>query len=196
MASSAPFPALSQSEGRQALIPVLAEVFRLHGYAGASLSQITKATGMGKGSLYHHFPGGKADMMAAVLAHISHWFEQAMFTPLESLPPAQGIAAMFTASDDYFRSGQRVCLIGAAALDQTRDTFGAEISAYFGRWVTCLTTCLERGGCPDQDARSVARDVVLSIQGALTLSQALGDPQVFSEALSRLRQRCNAVLGP
>lgn len=190
----APFPPPRQTESRQALVPLLAEVFRLHGYSGTSLSQITQATGMGKGSLYHHFPGGKAEMMAAVLAHISHWFEQAMFIPLESLPSDLGIAAMFAATDDYFRSGQRVCLIGAAALDDTRQTFGADIAAYFGRWVDCLAVSLERGGCARDQAQALAQDVVLSIQGALTLSQALGQPEVFPQTLDRLQQRCRLAL--
>src|SRR5437762_12723369 len=53
--------------GRAALLPVLGEVFRAHGYEGATLALITEATGLGKGSLYHFFPGGKAQMAAAVL---------------------------------------------------------------------------------------------------------------------------------
>ena len=44
---------------RSDVLPLLAEVFREHGYEGASLSLISKATGLGKGSLYHFFPGVK-----------------------------------------------------------------------------------------------------------------------------------------
>ena len=52
------------------MIPVVAEVFRAHGYEGATLSVITEATGLGKGSLYHFFPGGKEELAAAVLADL------------------------------------------------------------------------------------------------------------------------------
>ena len=45
-------------------LPALAEVFREYGYEGTSLARITKATGLGKGSLYHFFPGGKAEIMS------------------------------------------------------------------------------------------------------------------------------------
>ena len=61
---------------RSDTLPVLAEVFREHGYEGASLSLISKATGLGKGSLYHFFPGGKEEMADAVLSEIDGWFEK------------------------------------------------------------------------------------------------------------------------
>ena len=51
-------------------LPALAEVFREHGFEGASLSLISERTGLGKGSLYHFFPGGKEEMAAAVLDDI------------------------------------------------------------------------------------------------------------------------------
>ena len=66
---------MSSAAERAGILPVLAEVFRAHGYEGASLSLITRATGLGKGSLYHLFPGGKAEMAACGLAEIDAWFE-------------------------------------------------------------------------------------------------------------------------
>ena len=53
---------------RADVLPMLGEVFREHGFEGASLAAITARTGLGKGSLYHFFPGGKEEMAAAVLA--------------------------------------------------------------------------------------------------------------------------------
>ncbi|MET0616193.1 MAG: helix-turn-helix domain-containing protein, partial [Luteibacter sp.] len=64
------------------VIPLIAETFRELGYDGATMSRITKRTGLGKGSLYHFFPGGKEDMAAAVLADIDAWFEENIFVPL------------------------------------------------------------------------------------------------------------------
>ena len=44
---------------RNDAIPALGEVFRELGFEGASLSEITNRTGLGKGSLYHFFPARK-----------------------------------------------------------------------------------------------------------------------------------------
>ena len=120
---------------------------RQHGYEGASLSLIGEATGLGKGSLYHFFPGGKEEMARAVIAHIDGWFEDNVFAPLRDRTDAlAGIEHMFEATDSYFRSGRRVCLIGAFALDESRDLFAGQIRDYFGRWVTHLADALARGG--------------------------------------------------
>src|SRR5258708_31154269 len=98
---------------RAELLPLLAEVFRSHGYEGATLALIGEATGLGKGSLYHFFPGGKAQMAAEVLSEIDHWFEVNVFAPLrKSDAPAEAIAGMIKAVENYFRSGQRMRLDG------------------------------------------------------------------------------------
>src|SRR3546814_12698907 len=62
----------------------LGTLFRPHGYEGTSLSVITAATGLGKGSLYNYFPGGKDEMAAAVLAHVDDWFEREIYAPLRA----------------------------------------------------------------------------------------------------------------
>ena len=103
-------------DARAALLSQLGEVFRAHGYEGASLSLITEATGLGKGSLYNLFPGGKQQMADEVLAHIDAWFEHHVFAPLRDDRNGDGIARMFEAVDRYFESGGRVCLVGVFAL--------------------------------------------------------------------------------
>ena len=82
---------------RSDILPQLAEVFRAHGYEGATLALIGEATSLGKGSLYHFFPGGKSQMAAEVLAEIDRWFEDNIFTPLQ-------------AADDPASTG-RLCLL-------------------------------------------------------------------------------------
>ena len=171
------------------LLAVIAEVFREHGYEGASLTRIGQATGLGKGSLYNFFPGGKEEMAAAVLAHIATWFEENVFAPLRDERPFDGIGRMLDAADLYFQSGGRVCLVGAFALDDSRNRFVAEIKSYFGNWVACLAGALERAGHDGLRAHQLAEETVAAIQGALTLSRAFDDTAVFSRALARARLR-------
>lgn len=173
---------------RSDVLPALAEVFREHGYEGASLSLIGQATGLGKGSLYHFFPGGKEEMAAAVLAEIDAWFETRVFAVLrEAARPEEGIAAMFDAVAGYFRSGQRVCLVGAFALDETRDRFAQEVRRYFVRWIEALAGALRRSGREDAEADALAEEIVAGIQGAIVLARALDDPGTFARAIKRLR---------
>lgn len=175
---------------RSDVLPVLGEVFREHGYEGASLSVISKATGLGKGSLYHFFPGGKEDMAASVLDEIDAWFECHVFAPLrDSAEPSSGIGAMFEAVAAYFAQGRRVCLVGAFALADTRDRFAGQVRGYFARWTDALSDALLRAGHTAPVAQALAEDTVSGIQGALILGRAMEDPDVFMRTLVRLHER-------
>jgi AcrR family transcriptional regulator len=168
----------------------LAEVFREYGYEGASLALIGKATGLGKGSLYHFFPDGKEEMVRAVLSEIGQWFEDAVYAPLRDGSDADtAIEAMLDAVTTYFRSGRRVCLVGALAVSSTRDRFSEAIRGYFLDWVEALRLALVRQGREEDHARALAEDAVLSIQGAIVLSRSLDDPGVFERAIGQLRGR-------
>ena len=173
--------------GRGDILPAIAEVFREHGYEGASLALIGQRTGLGKGSLYHFFPGGKDEMAAAVLAEIDAWFEAHMFGPLrDHAEPDVAIAAMLDATDSYFRSGGRVCLIGVFALGDARDRFGSAVQSYFARWVEALAEALQRGGREPSAARALAEEAVAAIQGGLVLARALQDTEAFTRTLGRI----------
>lgn len=166
------------------LLPALGECFREHGYEGASLARISAATGLGKGSLYHFFPGGKDEMLSAVLAEIDGWFERAVFAPLRTKQKG-GALAMIDSVDAYFRSGGRVCLVGVLALTESRDRFAAPIKGYFERWVAALAEALDSAPDPQREAE----EIVAIIQGAILLSRALNDPGVFARSMDQLRRR-------
>jgi TetR/AcrR family transcriptional repressor of lmrAB and yxaGH operons len=180
---------------RADVIPLVAEVFREFGYEGASFSQITARTGLGKGSLYHFFPGGKQEMAAAVLAEVDGWFEIHLYARLRGdEPPQAAIAAMWAEVDAYFQTGRRICLVGAFALDSTRDQFAGAIADYFRRWIAALQAALMRGGVGRTAARGHAEEAVFGIQGALVLSRALDDKRVFADALRRMATRLDEAL--
>jgi AcrR family transcriptional regulator len=176
-----------ESDTRAALLSQLGEVFRAHGYEGASLSLITQATGLGKGSLYNLFPGGKEQMAKEVLSNIDDWFERNVFAPLREDESGEGVARMYDAVDRYFDSGGRVCLVGVFALGSARDVFGKKVSSYFVAWEDALVAAFRRGGLTSAQARDRAENILLGIQGALVLARAKTDKSVFSRALKRLR---------
>src|SRR5262245_55204338 len=72
---------------RQDLLPPLAEVFRRHGYEGATLSELARVTGLGKASLYHHFPGGKSEMAEALARYAIADLDERAFRHLKSRAP-------------------------------------------------------------------------------------------------------------
>lgn len=182
---------MSRADGaRNAALPILAEVFREHGYEGASLALLGSRAGLGKGSLYHAFPGGKAEMAEAVLDVIETWFEIRIYAPLRNYPdPRAAIDRMLSETDAYFHSGGRACLVGVFALTEGRDRFGERIARYFSAWCDALMAALVRAGYPPGEAVDLAEDAVSAIQGGLVLARALDDPAAFTRMLARLRRR-------
>ena len=170
---------------RHDVIPALGEIFREHGFSGTSLSKITHRTGLGKSSLYHFFPKGKKEMAEAVLDDVDEWFEAHVFSSLrDSKDPKSGINNMFDEIDRYFYSGNRICLLGAFALDDTRDQFAARVNSYFSAWCDALTAALKRTGLGAIQARDTSEFIVASIQGAIVLARSQDDSSVFTRVLN------------
>jgi TetR/AcrR family transcriptional repressor of lmrAB and yxaGH operons len=175
---------------RAEVLSELAEVFRDHGFEGASLAIISEKTGLGRGSLYNLFPNGKEEMAAAVLKEIDLWFETQVFAPLRDEREArQSIENMLCAVDSYFRSGRRLCLVGVLALGDSRDRFAQQVSSYFITWTDALAKALVRTGTDSDTASALAEEAVAVIQGALILARAMPESGAFGRTLSRLQSR-------
>ena len=175
---------------RADLLPAMAEVFREHGFEGASIALISERTGLGKGSLYHFFPGGKEEMASAVLNEIEAWFTAKVFAPLQwDSDPYTAIDRMFRSVVEYFDSGRRICLVGAFALASSRDLFAKQVRSYFRMWKEALTTALMRTGRDKLAADQLAEEVLTVIQGSLVVARALDDRGAFARSLAKLRGR-------
>lgn len=178
-----PTPLLSRGE----LLIRLQETFRRYGYEGASLSRIADATGLGKASLYHYFPGGKEQMAQAVIENLSRWFEDNVFIPLESVhPPRQRIVSMLETLGRHYENGNCACLPGLFALSEERTLFGEAIGQFFARWVGCLSQTLTDSGLARDIAQRRAHDGVERIQGALVLSRAFANGRAFATMAAEL----------
>ena len=178
-----PVPLLSREE----LLSRLCETFRRYGYEGATMTRIAKTSGLGKASLYHYFPRGKAQMAEAVLEFVLGWFESNVFASLESVhPPRQRIVSMLETLSNYYAAGDKACLPGLFALTEERTMLGGAISAFYARWVACLSQTLTDSGLARDIAQRRAHDAVERIQGALILARAFGDGRSFAAMASEL----------
>lgn len=175
---------------RSDAVRALAGVFRRRGFESSSLSVIQQETGIGRGSLYHFFPEGKADMARAVLEQVGDWFEERIFSPLRAAhDSATAIEAMSQEVADYFISRERVCLFASMTLGEEQDAFAGVVRAYFTDWVDALAEALRTGGISPQEAADRALDAVAAIQGGLILARAYGDDVTFLGIIARTEQR-------
>lgn len=170
-----------------ALLDRLADVFRLHGYAGASLSLLADASGLGRASLYHHFPGGKEEMAVAVAEHLASCFRERHLAPLSGPgTPAQRIAGMCKELDAFYERGAKPCIVNAFVMGETSDPLRERVRAAFVAWRDALASVVRDAGVGAAEAKRRAEGALVRIQGSLVCSRALDDPRPFREVLRAL----------
>ncbi len=180
---------------REDLIARLGRVFHAHGYAGASLAAIGAATGLGKGSLYHAFPGGKRAMAEAVLDAAAARFAARILAPLEKDPDAlHAVRSMFAALRRDMGEGAGSSLHALLALSSDRDPFRTRIRGFYRSWLEALAGCLARGGVRDAHARQLAGETLATIEGGVVLARGLDEAAVAADLLARQEARLSAIL--
>jgi TetR/AcrR family transcriptional repressor of lmrAB and yxaGH operons len=168
--------------------------FRDHGYDGASLAELSVATGLQKSSLYHHFPGGKADMAAQVMAHLDQQLATDLFEPLRSTrSPARKLAAMLDSIDAFYEGGRKACLLERLAASVDRTQFRKPLRKAFTAWMDAVEALCLESGLAEGVARARAEDFVVRIEGALVVCAGTADYDVFKRTIAALRA---SVLAP
>lgn len=172
---------------REEVVERLMRVVRRHGYDGASLAELSKATGLGKSSLYHYFPDGKDDMVRAVLEHLESQLRETVFEPLRRPGPARRrVEEMIDTVDAFYRGGREACVLGNLVLGTSRSRFRSKLEAIFSEWIDALSGALIDAGLSKAVAHARAEDAVMRVEGALILAGAMNDPSLFARAVRQL----------
>ncbi len=143
-----------QTVHREDILQAAAAVFRERGYAGATMAQIARRVRLTAGSLYHHFPAGKQDLLIAVLnAGMDIVLAQLEAILDQNLPPDQTLRQMIEA---HALAVTQNVSVGAAMVFEIRtlialpsdDPSAAERDAFLARRDTFeryFRTTVERG---------------------------------------------------
>src|SRR5215207_285283 len=123
---------------RTEVLDRIMESFRKDGYDGASLETISKRVGLGKSSLYHHFPGGKEEMAHAVLAHLNDRLSETFEVVKAEPNPKKKLDLLLKAIDALYDGGQKACLLARLGASVDRGRFAAPLKATFGSLLSML----------------------------------------------------------
>ncbi|MBW4537182.1 MAG: TetR/AcrR family transcriptional regulator [Pleurocapsa minor HA4230-MV1] len=175
---------------KEQVILKLIPVFRQYGYEGTSLSMLSQATGLGKASLYHHFPQGKQGMANAVMDYIAKSFEE---TVLQFLPssgtPEERILLMCQALDDYYAHGNNNCFLAMMSWGEADKLFHDQVKQQLEIWIDTLTQVLIEAGIEPKLARERSQDAMIEIQGGLILVRILDEPAIFTRILNNMPKK-------
>jgi TetR/AcrR family transcriptional regulator, lmrAB and yxaGH operons repressor len=175
---------------KEQVILQLIPVFRQYGYEGTSLAMLSQATGLGKASLYHHFPQGKQGMAKAAMDYIANRFEEKILRLLRSSgTPEDRIWLMCQALDDYYAHGNNNCFLAIMSLGEAKNLFHDQVKQRLEIWIDTLTRVLIEAGVESKVARERSQDAIVEIQGALILVRILDEPAIFTRILNNMPKK-------
>lgn len=146
-----------------------------HGYEGTSMSMLTAATGLGKGSLYGTF-GPKEQLFRQCLTRYGDLYRAAYESALEDTDPVQAVRGFFETMVDRMIDPQLPggCLIAQSAAFATEldPTGRAVVEEMLRQQRASVRTVLERAGMPVDSAIALAEYVVAVRQALAVLDRA------------------------
>jgi AcrR family transcriptional regulator len=175
---------------RDTILHVARRLFARQGYTATSVRQIAEETGIGKATIYHHFPDKQAigaalltealSQMNAMLATV-----QAEPEPRRRLRTAVEASLQFLAgSTDLLQVVRREVPGGRAQLQSAMSTF---FRAYLGVLAETLAQGQKQGIFREMDPAEGARVLLTMIQGTYAMAylsgQRLAPPETAAEAL-------------
>jgi TetR/AcrR family transcriptional regulator, lmrAB and yxaGH operons repressor len=171
---------------RAALVENAATLFRRQGYAATGLNQILEEAGVRAGSLYHHFPQGKQQLAAAVVAAAGADIEQLL---RRFLATSRSVADIVDRWIDLLvaglagdhRDGCPIEPIATESVNASPLVRAASARAFKG-WCTAIGDRLRSEGWSDSDAETVALGVISVREGALLPSRPASTPAALNAA--------------
>jgi AcrR family transcriptional regulator len=168
------------------MITSAAALLRQDGVAGTGFRDVVAHSATPRGSIGHHFPGGKRQLVGEAVRWAGGLSSRAMRTKAETPEEIVGLIfglyrrALF---DTDFAAG---CPVGAVAQEAYSDPeLRAEVQRVFDDWREVLRESLSRAGHDNWSAADLADMAIASMQGAIMLSRVDGKP----DALDRVERQ-------
>ena len=170
---------------KESILKKTIHLFKVHGYYKTSIADISKACGLVKGSLYHHFKG-KQEIGIACLKYLHTHFNETVFIHAydTSLTNKEQLNKLTNDVEAYFLNSEGGCLLGNWTLEVINDIpeFKLEIQAYFKSWEDAIFTIIQ-SHYAENEAREIAKQTVADTQGALMMMRLYNDTDIFLKCI-------------
>jgi TetR/AcrR family transcriptional regulator, lmrAB and yxaGH operons repressor len=137
-----------------------------HGVDATSFSQVLEHSGAPRGSIYHHFPGGKAQLIEEATRFGGELLAAQLSAAVEGADPSAAVEGVV----DFWRAALREskfavgCPVVAATVEGGRAPGAREAARdAFTRWQDLHAEILQRAGVDESRARSIAAILVAAI---------------------------------
>lgn len=177
------------------MIASAVELIRERGVAATSFADVLAHSGAPRGSIYHHFPRGKSQLVEEATADAA----ERLGRGVERVLGASDTVGALRALADVWRrgfetSGYRAgCPIVAAALG-TEPGARTIAGATFDAWCALIADKLVGEGVGQERAEALSVLIVSSLEGALVLAQAQGATAPLDTVVAELELVCRAAV--
>jgi AcrR family transcriptional regulator len=183
---------------RESILTAAAELMRQKGYGGVGMKDVVAASGAPIGSLYHHFPGGKAQIAREALINAGAAYGLLIPTlvdPHDDL--GEAIESVFAqAAADMVETGfANMCPVASVAAEvaDTIEELRHTAADIFTGWLDGGTAYFVSRGLPDDAARELTVVLVGALEGAFVLARTLRDTEPLLAAGRALAPRYRGV---
>src|SRR6267143_2094120 len=180
------------SDSRASMVRSAASLIRSRGVSATSFSDVLADSGAPRGSIYHHFPDGKAQLAEDAI----RWTSERLLAHLRAGAPSSPSDVLERFIDVWRRTvvasgGTAGCVVAGVAIDTVPDETDVMqlVRATFRSWAALLAKQLEAVGVPSQRATPIALATLAGMEGALILCRAEGNVRpldAVAEELMRL----------
>ena len=162
----------AQPKHRQAIVQAAAALLRRRGYAATGLNDIVARSGAPKGSLYHYFPRGKAQIGEAAVRAAGEVVRRTLEQIRAEAPDAAGLIGEYVRrlagwmAQSGWRDG---CPITTTLLETAADEPAIREAgqAAFAGWIAVMAQALRDDGVPPERADRLAAFAISALEGAL-----------------------------
>jgi TetR/AcrR family transcriptional regulator, lmrAB and yxaGH operons repressor len=181
-------------DARVRMVEGAALLLAKQGLQATSFSEVLKATGAPRGSIYHHFPDGKDQLVAAAVDLAAARMLEALQTQTGRTPvevTAHVLAAWrYVLERSNFAAG---CAILAVTVAADSTDLLDRAAAVFRQWRDRLTELYIGGGLSLTTAARFAATVIAASEGAVVMSRAERSLEPFELVADDLMERAGAL---
>ncbi len=179
---------------REAMLGSAIRLFRERGVGDTSFADVLEASGAPRGSVYHHFPGGKKQLVSEAIqsagGYVAANFERSEDGPAEMVDRFARFYIRELERTDY-REG---CPLMAAAVAGAKEEAAGPAANAFSQIHGALTDSLTKSGVKEPRASSLATLAISAIEGAIVLSRTEKSTEPLNQTREELAQIYASVL--
>ena len=181
---------------REKMIGGAASLLSQRGLQGTSFSEVLELTDTPRGSIYHHFPGGKNELVSEAIALLGSGVAERIRASKAERPEQVSDAFVegwreFVEATDL----KAVCVMSAVTVGAGADSeeLLPAIASAFASWQDALAEAYAGTGLSKARSRRLALTTVAALEGALILARAEQSMEPFDAVQKDLAELVSAT---